>query len=133
MVNPVNTPIAYSGIGIGGQRQHQGDGDAGRVVRPSGAEGAGGELGQHGDAAARRHMLAADQHRQPDQHRAEQRAEHQLGALGAPGARLAEDRHPVGDRFDPGQRRAGRSGTSRAGDAAAGETPTPGLPPRPRG
>jgi hypothetical protein len=55
---------------------------------------------------ARCDVLAADQYRQPDQHRAEQRTEHQLGALGAPGARLPENGHTVGDRFDPGQRRA---------------------------
>jgi hypothetical protein len=56
-------------------------------------------------------VLAADQHRQPDQHRAEQRTEHQLGPLGALSARLAEGGDPVGDGFDPGQRRAaGREG-----------------------
>src|ERR1019366_3497191 len=41
---------------------------------------------EDGDAAAGRDVLAPDQHRQPDEHRAEQRAEHQLGALGSPGA-----------------------------------------------
>jgi len=92
--------------GVGGQRQDQGDGNAGRVIGPAGAERAGDELGQHGDATTGRDVLAADQDRQPDQHRAEQRAEHQLGPLSASGARFPEGGDSVGDGFDPGQRRA---------------------------
>jgi hypothetical protein len=92
--------------GVGGQRQDQGDGDAGRVVGPAGAERAGGELGQHSDVAAGRHVLAADQDRQSDQHRPEQRAQHQLGPLSASGTRFPEGGDSVGDGFDPGQGRA---------------------------
>jgi hypothetical protein len=51
-------------------------------------------------------MFTHDQGRQTDQHHGEQSAEHQFGALGILGAGSAEGGHAVGDRFDPGQRRA---------------------------
>jgi hypothetical protein len=51
-------------------------------------------------------VLTRDQYRQSDQHRAERAAEHQLGALSVFAARLPEGGDPVGDGFDPGQRRA---------------------------
>ena len=90
------------------ERERKRDRDVGDVERPALAERARGQLGEHRDVAAGFDVMGVDQDRQPDQHHAEEHPERDLGSLGGPDARLAERRHPVGDRLHAGDGRASR-------------------------
>ena len=67
------------------------------------AEGGVRELGEDGDALDRLEVEAGDQHRQADQHQAEDGAERDLRVLGALGARDPEGGDGVGDGLDARQ------------------------------
>ena len=59
--------------------EHGRDRDVRDVEHPAGAERARGQLSQYGHAAAWLDMMDVDEHREADQHHAEQDPQHDLG------------------------------------------------------
>ena len=92
--------------GVGGQREHDGDGHRHDVVGPSSPDGERHDLAQDGLPRAGADVPALGQNGESEQHGAEDDAEQQLGRLGAPRPRFAEQRDSVGDGLDAGQRAA---------------------------
>ncbi len=92
---------AEGGVRRQGEQDHGGELDdvEGPVVAERGVR----ELGEDCDALDRLEVEAADQHRQTDEHHAEDDPEADLRALGPPDARDPEGGNGVGDGLDPSQ------------------------------
>ena len=115
--------------GVRGQRQQHHGRELDDVEGPVVAERGVGELGEDGDALDRLEVEAADQHRQADQHHAEQRAERDLGALGPPDAR---ERGRTARRWRWPPHRSARSSPRRKPSAGAARRPWWRCPRAPR-
>ena len=96
---------------VGRQGEHDRDRDGDDVVGPATADGHRHDLAEDGLPRSGADVPALREHRQAEQHGAEDDAEQHLGPLGPHGPWLAEQRHAVGDRLDAGERAApGREG-----------------------
>ncbi len=114
--------------GVRRQRQHQGDGQRDDVVGPVPPDRLGHDLAEHGLVRARLDMELVGEHREPEQHRAEDHAEQELGPL-CPGHAGSLEQRARRSRWP--RRRSGRCTRPRRPSARAARRPPPASAWRP--